>query len=571
MVKAAWVPLYLVLVATAHITGCSTAPAAVAETQPPSPVTTTLSASTPLVTTRPAGIATPTAFPSPTIAVATNTTLPAPAATPEPRTLWIDATEQIIGTTAEWTNKVELADIDGDGRVDILFANGGDYETPGTPAVSRVFLNQGSGQTFVDVSETVFGPEGRLARVIKVCELSGDGQPDIIVGTTFQTQSQLFLNSGAGAFENSTASHFPAIDASIGDLECGDADGDGDLDLALADWGSGSPMGNQGGRTMLWLNDGAGNFSDVTAERMPDVLVRFSWELEWVDVDNDYDLDLLVSCKRCQGSFLFENDGTGTFRDVSAERLPQFSNNYDFEAMDLNGDSFLDLVTINDGAFFREHLFLGDGQGGFSDATEELWAGSDNPGRDDNNAVFLDYDSDGDADVLIGALDGPERLMVNDGAGRLTVNEAAFPEPFTPGTLGLAVAHLDDDKRLDVVQAQGEVAFDEKVYLGADIPLDTAPPMVTLVEQVARADATGTLAVRARIHDHKSPVAPHDWQRVVLRLTAGGTTSDIPMQWYGEYLWRAVSAEPPVGSFTYQVCATDAAGNSACSEPVEVE
>lgn len=66
-------------------------------------------------------------------------------------------------------------------------------------------------------------------------------------------------------------------------------------------------------------------------------------------------------------------------------------------------------------------------------------------------------------------------------------------------------------------------------------------------------------------------VPPAGRMQVVLRLTADGTTSDIPMQWYGEYLWRAVSAEPPEGPFTYQVCATDAAGSSACSKPVEVE
>ena len=58
-------------------------------------------------------------------------------------------------------------------------------------------------------------------------------------------------------------------------------------------------MSNEGGRTMLWLNDGSGHFTDATGEHMPDVLVRFSWELEFVDVDNDYDLDVMVSCKLC--------------------------------------------------------------------------------------------------------------------------------------------------------------------------------------------------------------------------------------------------------------------------------
>ncbi len=70
--------------------------------------------------------------------------------------VWIDVTAEAIGETAEWTNKVELADIDADGDVDLLFANGGDYETPGTPVLSRVFMNDGDG-TFTEATATVFG------------------------------------------------------------------------------------------------------------------------------------------------------------------------------------------------------------------------------------------------------------------------------------------------------------------------------------------------------------------------------------------------------------------------------
>jgi hypothetical protein len=39
------------------------------------------------------------------------------------------------------------------------------------------------------------------------------------------------------------------------------------------------------------------------------------------------------------------------------------------------------------------------------------------------------------------------------------------------------------------------------------------------------------------------------------------------MQWYGEYLWRGRIDEPPAGDFSYEVCATDAAGNKACASP----
>ena len=69
---------------------------------------------------------------------------------PVPRALWVDATDALLAPTAEWTNKVELADLNGDGLLDILFANGGDYSTPGTPELNRVFYNQGPGRPFVE-------------------------------------------------------------------------------------------------------------------------------------------------------------------------------------------------------------------------------------------------------------------------------------------------------------------------------------------------------------------------------------------------------------------------------------
>ncbi len=94
--------------------------------------------------------------------------------------LWDDATKTTIGETAEYTNSVELADINGDGMVDILFANGGDYEAPGKPEFSRVFLNQGPGKMFKEVTKDVFGPEPMLAvRAIRVADVNSDGHPDI--------------------------------------------------------------------------------------------------------------------------------------------------------------------------------------------------------------------------------------------------------------------------------------------------------------------------------------------------------------------------------------------------------
>lgn len=492
-----------------------------------------------------------------------------PTATTDPQVdfLWRDVTTETIGGTSQWTNKVELADINGDGWVDLLFANGGYYDTPEPPLSSYIYLNHGPNQPFEEVSDAVLGPEGMLARVIKVRDVNNDGLPDIMAGTTFQTQSRLFLGQDNGAFTEVTATHLPQMAASIGDLEFGDIDDDGDLDLVLADWGPGSPMANEGGRTMLWLNDGEGRFTDVTAGQMPEALVKFSWELEFVDFDNDYDLDILVSCKQCTGSFLFENDGTGTYTDVSESRLPQFRNNYDFEAIDLNSDGFLDLVTLNDGSRLGDRVFMNDQQGSFIDATNDIWPRDSNPPIDDNMIVFLDYDSDGDADILIGSLGKAayvgDRLVVNEGERGLSLlGVRGLFSGQTAGTLGIAVADLNGDNRLDIVEAQGEVAWPEKVYYGQNNPPDTAPPIITLVSASGQPPT-----VRARVHDNKSPTMPHDWQSVVVRqTTADGQVIEIPMQWFGEYLWRATLDDASADT-VFEVCAVDAAGNEACTSP----
>ncbi len=116
------------------------------------------------------------------------------------------------------------------------------------------------------------------------------------------------------------------------------------------------------------------------------------------------------------------------------------------------------------------------------------------------------------------------------------------------------------------VVGQGEVPgySDERVFLGKRLLHDTAPPVIAAVERV---DASkGPVLIRARVHDHKSPSMPQDWRSVTLDWTVDGRTREVPMRWYGEYLWRAsLDAPGPPGDVSYRVCATDAAGNRACS------
>ena len=487
--------------------------------------------------------------------------------------LWVDATADTVGETKEWTNKVEIADLNQDGLPDLLFANGGDYSTPGKPEPSRVFFNSGAGKKFIEKTTDVFGDALFLSRAIKARDLTGDRIVDILVSTTYQTQSRLFVGTGKGAFRDATSTNLPQMPLSIGDVEPGDVDGDGDLDLVLADWGPGNNMTNDGGRTRLWINDGKGNFTDETEKRMPALLVRFSWDLDFVDVDNDYDLDIAISCKRCGGSLLFRNDGAGTFTNSAG--IPAYTNNYEFEPMDLDGDGFMDLVTINDGEIVdensssrREHVFRNNGKGRFVDATSRWWPNEANIGHDDNVAAFLDFDSDGDADFVIGSLSGPSRLLINDGKGQLTLAKDVFTGPPAPGTLGLALADLNGDNRLDVIIGQGEhpTAIQERVFLGTGLQPDTAPPTITLVGTAA--GPKDLTVIRARVHDRKSPSLPTEWRRVWAEWTvadaAVATKVISEMTWYGEYLWRGYAMPNMKFGPDLRVCAMDAAGNKAC-------
>ena len=247
--------------------------------------------------------------------------------------------------------------------------------------------------------------------------------------------------------------------------------------------------------------------------------------------------------------------------------LPQYTNNYEYEAMDLDGDGFLDLVTVNDGEIVggvgssrREHVLRNDGKGRYLDVTDAWWPDRENIGEDDNVVAFLDVDSDGDADFVIGSLSGPDRLLLNDGKGHLRTANQVFVGDSTPGTLGLALGDLDGDGRMDVVQGQGEVkgAERERIYLGRGLAPDVAPPVVGPVAQAP--SGTGVL-VRARVHDRKGPTLPTEWRSVEVRWSSPDGAGATPLVWYGEYLWRA---EVPAKARGLRVCAVDAAGNESC-------
>jgi hypothetical protein len=154
------------------------------------------------------------------------------------------------------------------------------------------------------------------------------------------------------------------------------------------------------------------------------------------DVDGDGDVDALVDGR------MHLNDGTGVFRawrnaDVAGERRLAF--------LLADADAHLDLLT-------RTHLYRGDGDGRFEDASSSLPAGFA------ADAVALgDFDLDLDLDVValeLATYSTPARLqlLLNDGNGAF-VDASAFLPPTPAYTRALAAGDLDGDLDLDLVIA----------------------------------------------------------------------------------------------------------------------
>ncbi len=273
---------------------------------------------------------------------------------------------------------------------------------------------------------------------VNLGDLDGDGDLDAFVGNAFlgngALDDQVWLNDGAGNFTDSGQGLIGA-DRGITILtDLGDVDGDGDLDAAVA-----YTCGFGGCRADadIFKNDGSGNF---TLAQHTDVN---SWRgVKFGDLDGDLDLDLVVS-SFSQLSIML-NDGTGFFTVASTLNTGE---PWRVGLGDLDGDLDLDLfVNIRNGA---RQVWLNDGTGSFSDTLQAL-------GSSVNNFALAlgDIDGDGDLDAFSGAGFGRNEVWLNDGLGFFTLGQSMT----TGGIAAEAkLGDLDRDGDLDAVVALADV------------------------------------------------------------------------------------------------------------------
>ena len=331
--------------------------------------------------------------------------------------------------------------LEDDRTFEIEFPLPGTYEQTATVVDSRGAATTESDN--LSVSQTVFrssvplDPSESQHTEALLADFDGDGWLDAFVATQ-DGPDQIYLNDRFG---------FPRLtDQALGDGlsvygDVGDIDADGDVDVVVS-----------GERSVIWLNDGKGNFTD---NRTIDVL-HSTQDAKLSDLDADGDLDIVfATTDEATGIVIYLNNGGSSF--VLADTIAINSPVTSIELGDIDNDGDTDVVYAADGGF---GFALNNGAGIFDDAFRELPI-FDELNKDFDNFeasdIFTgdvevgDVDGDGDLDIVHGSgIQGQgSNVLVwkNDGNGNFT-NVAQRLRGLSND---LVLVDLDNDRDLDML------------------------------------------------------------------------------------------------------------------------
>jgi hypothetical protein len=465
-----------------------------------------------------------------------------------------------------------LVDVDGDGDEDVVFANGFVLNTAGSAIQPTLLINKiNQGLGLVDETASRLPTLAIRGTLVLAFDIEGDGDKDLLFSCNGPSQQRLYVNNGAGVFTDESVARLGTLNLAVAGCAYGDVDQDGDLDLFLNDELT-------SGQLKLFLNNGLGIFTNVTATRVVAAPKTNQQDVVLCDIDGDFDLDV-INIGKSAGQQIYLNDGTGHFPTVTTALLPAGTGlTYEAEAADLDHDGDLDLTMLSVSSLtdtvIRNNL-VPSGSLTFTSLTTALTGGN---GDDDNEWVFVDANNDGFLDLVNGSLQSNgDKLYINNGAfsfARQTGTNGF--SPVVDSTLDVSVGDLNGDGVFDLVTAQGESGnFLNRAYYGTG-PADTQPPRFVKIEQLPAMSTKpdGPWVVRATAQD--SAVDDGETSIATMRIdwtithTAGTSVGQTSMQFVGGLLYRGAIV-PPAGvptngaTVSFTLTAIDRRGNSTTS------
>jgi hypothetical protein len=322
-------------------------------------------------------------------------------------------------------------DYDNDGWMDIYLVNSGkcDFYNPNPPLRNALYRNNRDG-TFTDVTEKAGVAAGGYGQGIAVGDYDGDGFPDLYV--TQYGRSILYHNNGDGTFTDMTDKAGVAAPGWSSSAVWFDYDNDGRLDLFVCQFVEFSKEKSKDCRagedakrgyciphlyrpTASWLfhNNGDGTFIDVSKQTGIAATLGKAWGVVAADLSNDGRMDLFVANDTVR-NFLFMNRG-GKFEEIgeqagvaySADGRPRSGMGVD--AADFDQDGWMDLFVANiDYEMYA--LYHNNHDETFDDLAMQSGIGQATRLMSGWGLKFFDYDNDGNLDLFL-ANGNPDDLI----------------------------------------------------------------------------------------------------------------------------------------------------------------
>jgi hypothetical protein len=240
-----------------------------------------------------------------------------------------------FGSGSDYSNDVEVGDLDGDGDLYFVVAYGAVSDEP-----NDIYINDGSGnftrRGFLYIASST-AEIADTSWVVRFADVDNDGDLDVFIGNFGfgPVQSYYYLNDGAANFYYTGRIDLGAA-AIATSLAMGDFNGDGHVDVAVGHLGQPYSSPSTYDRVSLYLNNGSGAFGTPLVLSAPET----PYGLEAGDIDGDGDLDLAVGFGGAN-SYVMLNQGNGQFAGTVSLGTAAHS----IAFADLDGDGDLDAGT----------------------------------------------------------------------------------------------------------------------------------------------------------------------------------------------------------------------------------